>query len=297
MKRNLDILVISDLHLGTYGSKATEVLTYLKTVDAKKIVINGDFVDIMIFNKRFWPNSHMNVVKYFLDLISQGKEIYYVVGNHDESLRKFLNFKIPLKTAFLIIVLPIFFVFTGITIFSLLDGEIGQMEFIGIYTIPAILFAGIYAGPLGEELGWRGLLLPELQNIFSPLKSSLIIGVVWFCWHIPLFWAPVGTLISGNLSFVSVLTYFAIINCLSIIITWLYNQSSNNLWTAILFHLFINAGIALVLFPELTQSANKIHLYSSAGMLIFTFYLLTSRQLLPKKNTRSEYREGVRSPH
>ena len=212
-------------------------------------------------------------------------------------LKKFLNFKIPLKTAFLIIVLPIFFVFTGITIFSLLDGEIGQMEFIGIYTIPAILFAGIYAGPLGEVLGWRGLLLPELQNIFSPLKSSLIIGVVWFCWHIPLFWAPVGTLISGNLSFVSVLTYFAIINCLSIIITWLYNQSSNNLWTAILFHLFINAGIALVLFPELTQSANKIHLYSSAGMLIFTFYLLTSRQLLPKKNTRSEYREGVRSPH
>ena len=164
--------------------------------------------------------------------------------------------------------------------------------FIGIYTIPAILFAGIYAGPLGEELGWRGLLLPELQNIFSPLKSSLIIGVFWFCWHIPLFWAPIGTLISGNLSFVSVLTYFAIINCLSIIITWLYNQSSNNLWTAILFHLFINAGIALVLFPELTQSANKIHLYSSAGMLIFTFYLLTSRQLLPKKNTRSEYREG-----
>ena len=94
MKRNLDILVISDLHLGTYGSKATEVLTYLKTVDAKKIVINGDFVDIMLFNKNFWPNSHMKVIKYFLDLISQGKEIYYVVGNHDESLRKFLNFKI-----------------------------------------------------------------------------------------------------------------------------------------------------------------------------------------------------------
>ena len=94
MKRNLDILVISDLHLGTYGSEADQVLAYLKTVDAKKIVINGDFVDIMLFNKRFWPNSHMKVVKYFLDLISQGKEIYYVVGNHDESLRKFLNFKI-----------------------------------------------------------------------------------------------------------------------------------------------------------------------------------------------------------
>ena len=94
MKRNLDILVISDLHLGTYGSEADEVLAYLDTINADKIVINGDFVDIMIFNKRFWPSSHMKVIKYFLDLISQGKEIYYVTGNHDELMRKFLNFKI-----------------------------------------------------------------------------------------------------------------------------------------------------------------------------------------------------------
>ena len=94
MKRNLDILVISDLHLGTYGSEADEVLAYLDSIDADKIVINGDFVDIMLFNKRFWPSSHMKVIKYFLDLISQGKEIYYVTGNHDELMRKFLNFKI-----------------------------------------------------------------------------------------------------------------------------------------------------------------------------------------------------------
>ena len=94
MKRNLDILVISDLHLGTYGSEADEVLAYLNSINADKIVINGDFVDIMLFNKRFWPSSHMKVIKYFLDLISQGKEIYYVTGNHDELMRKFLNFKI-----------------------------------------------------------------------------------------------------------------------------------------------------------------------------------------------------------
>ena len=94
MKRNLDILVISDLHLGTYGSEADEVLAYLDTINADKIVINGDFVDIMLFNKRFWPSSHMKVIKYFLDLISHGKEIYYVTGNHDELMRKFLNFKI-----------------------------------------------------------------------------------------------------------------------------------------------------------------------------------------------------------
>ena len=94
MKRNLDILVISDLHLGTYGSEADEVLAYLDSIDADKIVINGDFVDIMLLNKRFLSSSHMKVIKYFLDLISEGKEIYYVTGNHDELIRKFVNFKI-----------------------------------------------------------------------------------------------------------------------------------------------------------------------------------------------------------
>ncbi|GIR99232.1 MAG: hypothetical protein CM15mP102_00530 [Flavobacteriales bacterium] len=53
MKRNLDILVISDLHLGTYGSEADEVLAYLDTINADKIVINGDFVDIMLLINAF----------------------------------------------------------------------------------------------------------------------------------------------------------------------------------------------------------------------------------------------------
>ena len=79
MKRNLDILVISYLHLGTYGSEADEVISYLETIDAKKIVINGDFIDILLFNKKYWPSSHMKVIKYFLDLISKGKEIHYIV--------------------------------------------------------------------------------------------------------------------------------------------------------------------------------------------------------------------------
>ena len=53
--------------------------------------------------------------------------------------------------------------------------------------IPTILWAGLFAGPLGEELGWRGFLLPEFQKRFPNLKSAIIIGIVWFIWHIPLF--------------------------------------------------------------------------------------------------------------
>lgn len=234
-------------------------------------------------------NSFQSFLKYFFVGIygpTIGAMIVSIMDSKSAFLKlllKFLNFKIPIKTLLLAFFLPILFVASGITVFAVIGGEIGPFDIKGIYSIPTILLAGIYAGPLGEELGWRGFLLPELQKTFSPTKSALIIGVIWFFWHLPLFWAPVGTLVSGNLSFTSIITYFMIINCLSIIITWLYNQSSYNLWTAILFHLFINAGIALTVFPQLIPLTNNIHLYSISGMLLFTSYLLFSKKVIHKK--------------
>lgn len=93
MKRPIDILVLSDIHLGTYGCRAKDLLCYLKTVDPQTIILNGDIIDIWQFNKHYWPKSHMKVVKYFLNQIAAGKQIYYLAGNHDELLRKFLNFQ------------------------------------------------------------------------------------------------------------------------------------------------------------------------------------------------------------
>jgi len=93
-KRKLDILVLSDVHLGTYGCHAKELLYYLKTIKPKTVILNGDIIDIWQFNKRYWPKSHMKVVKHFMQWMSKGVKIYYVTGNHDEMLRKFVGFKL-----------------------------------------------------------------------------------------------------------------------------------------------------------------------------------------------------------
>lgn len=93
-KRKVDIVVISDVHLGTYGCRAKELLFYLKSIKPKTVVLNGDIIDIWQFSKRYWPKSHMKVVKHFLHWISKGVKVYYVTGNHDEMLRKFSGFKI-----------------------------------------------------------------------------------------------------------------------------------------------------------------------------------------------------------
>ncbi len=90
-KRPLDILVISDVHLGTYGCHAKELLNYLKSIKPKKIILNGDIIDIWQFNKRYWPDSHMKVVRKLMKFVAEGVPVYYLTGNHDEMLRKFAD--------------------------------------------------------------------------------------------------------------------------------------------------------------------------------------------------------------
>lgn len=93
-KRNLEVVVISDVHLGTYGCRANELLNYLKTIEPKTLILNGDIIDIWQFNKRYFPKSHMGVIKQIFALLTAGTEVYYIPGNHDEMLRKFKGFRL-----------------------------------------------------------------------------------------------------------------------------------------------------------------------------------------------------------
>lgn len=89
MKRELDIVVISDIHLGTYGCHARELNQYLKSIQPRTLVLNGDIFDMWNFRKRYFPTEHMEVVRRLLKMAVNGTKIYYLTGNHDDVLRKF----------------------------------------------------------------------------------------------------------------------------------------------------------------------------------------------------------------
>lgn len=89
MKREIDLVVLSDLHLGTYGCRAKEVLHYLYSIKPSKLILNGDIIDIWQFKKSYFPDQHLRVIKYLFDMAYQGTELIYITGNHDELLRKF----------------------------------------------------------------------------------------------------------------------------------------------------------------------------------------------------------------
>jgi UDP-2,3-diacylglucosamine pyrophosphatase LpxH len=93
-KRNLDVVVISDLHLGTYGCHAKEIVNYLQSISPRLLILNGDIIDGWQFSKRYFPSSHMQVIKEILNLLTSGTRIVYVTGNHDEMMRRYSDLQL-----------------------------------------------------------------------------------------------------------------------------------------------------------------------------------------------------------
>ena len=90
MKYDIDTLYLSDVHLGSKGCNAKEVLKTLKNYNAKNLVLVGDFIDGWLLQRRmYWPQSHNNVIQYVLKLSKKGTKVIYITGNHDEFLRSY----------------------------------------------------------------------------------------------------------------------------------------------------------------------------------------------------------------
>ena len=94
MKRDVEIVIISDVHLGTYGCKAKELLRYLNSIRPKTLILNGDIIDIWQFKKSYFPKSHLKVVKKLISFATKESEVFYITGNHDEAFRNFTDFEL-----------------------------------------------------------------------------------------------------------------------------------------------------------------------------------------------------------
>jgi UDP-2,3-diacylglucosamine pyrophosphatase LpxH len=92
MKRKIELVVISDTHLGTYGCHAKELYNYLKSIKPDTLILNGDIVDMWQFKKSYFPKEHLLVLNRIMKLLATDTKIYYITGNHDDILRRFSNF-------------------------------------------------------------------------------------------------------------------------------------------------------------------------------------------------------------
>lgn len=146
-----------------------------------------------------------------------------------------------------------------------LSGSLGSFQISG-NTLITILFSAeagflIYLflrGPMGEELGLRGFALPRLQATRSPFSASIIIGVLWAAWHIPV-------LIGRDV--VSMIAFILLAFLLSFIFTFLFNKSNGSLIPVLLFHAAQNSEeIFEAIFPSLIDT--DWELISSLALLV-----------------------------
>ncbi len=118
----------------------------------------------------------------------------------------------------------------------------------------ALIFLNLIMGPLGEELGWRGYLLPRWIPVLGSVGAAIAVGLVWALWHLPLWFLP------SPHSTMSFPLFAATVLCFSIIITGLW-MGGASLWPAVLFHLAANVGVGWV---ESTTSMTSNDIYRAS---------------------------------
>jgi membrane protease YdiL (CAAX protease family) len=134
----------------------------------------------------------------------------------------------------------------------------------------------VFLGPLGEEPGWRGFALPRLQQRSGPLVGSLLLGVLWSLWHLPLFlfvpgYHGAGTGFAGILGPFVVFVIFII--ALTYIFTWVFNNTRGSLLLAILLHASINTAYTFML-PKLFPSLPVTPLVGLSTYIVFVVVAL-----------------------
>ncbi|MFH1852137.1 MAG: CPBP family intramembrane glutamic endopeptidase [Candidatus Neomarinimicrobiota bacterium] len=162
------------------------------------------------------------------------------------ALKRLLPHRAGLIWYIVVLLVPLGALLPGLFVYALLGGNIASFSImnLALMFIPAIFISGF-----GEELGWRGYALTRLQQTKSPFSSSLIIGVFWGLWHLPIiYWVSSQT---GMYFLVEFVLYVLLLTAASVIFTWVYNAMNQSLWMMIVMHAsFTASGSTIAAFTQ-----------------------------------------------
>ncbi|MEM3828478.1 MAG: type II CAAX endopeptidase family protein [Conexivisphaerales archaeon] len=179
--------------------------------------------------------------------------------------------------------IPIFFLFPmmtgGALLFAVFSGEtLPEVLTLSNPLLVAIAFVYIFfiGGPFQEEWGWRGYALGRLQLGWNALVSSLVLGVIWGAWHLPLFF------ISGTVqSQTPIWGFMILIICGTILFTWIYNNTGGSILAVTLFHTTNNPSF--LIFPTLETILGGFYLLIlNVGFVIAVLIMWGPRTLVHK---------------
>lgn len=148
-----------------------------------------------------------------------------------------------------------------------------------------ILF--LIAGPISEEFGWRGYVQPRLRQKFTPLTTSVALGLAWAIWHVPLFFLPGTTQSKIGFFTLQGALFFATLIPLSVLFLYASEQLRGGVWAAIIMHFAGN--VALTFAPAVSLAATAL---SFAITTLLAAIILLRVQAMGASTHRSDLRVG-----
>ena len=199
--------------------------------------------------------------------------IYLLKGKSGlkELWQRIILWKVSFKWYLFIFLFPFTAITAALLIFRASGGEIPAINYAEniLIFLPTLFLVLVLGGPLNEELGWRGFMLPHLLNNSNALQASLALGITWAAWHLPLFW------ISGaSQEGIPVLWVLVQITALSFIFTWLHHRTGASLLIALLFHAVLNASGAILPLLPAQMGTPEPYLFTVAIAVGFALYLI-----------------------
>ena len=145
--------------------------------------------------------------------------------------------------------------------------------------LPALVFQFLLVG-LGEESGWRGCALPRLQQRYGPLWGTLILGVLWGGWHLPISLTDTGAAGTSGASLLTIGGIILTVTSLAIIMTWVFNRTQGSvLLSGMLLHAMVNAfaevGLSSFFPPHLVAEAAPLPLLIGFGVVSILLIFVT----------------------
>ncbi len=176
-----------------------------------------------------------------------------------------LRWRVSIRWYLFVLLAPAVIIISAMILHAGFNHIAFQLPTIGDWRVVLLTFmiTFVFGGPLGEEMGWRGYALPRLLINGGTLWASLMVGIFWGLWHLPLFW------IRGSLQAnLPVMWFMVSILAESILYTWVYKHTNHSLLLMCLFHTSINAWAKLILLPVLTNDLQPLLLTFGLELIV-----------------------------
>ena len=189
-------------------------------------------------------------------------------------LRKFRSFRVQAGWYLFVLLFPMLVYLIAVISTQVFGFELGEATYVEGFkmALPYVLLA-LPFGPIMEELGWRGYMLPRLLEKYNIYLSSLILGVVWTFWHLASFTFPGAAIPSAfEVNVWTVSLYLCSITAQTFIFSYVYLKTNGSLILAILLHATFNASsnIILSVFPDVSENVDqRMYAYIIHFIIVF----------------------------